>query len=368
MRTLPKVLLLSTLTAACATETEPAQPNPILPPGGGVRPSHSVPGGDQAISLLFGPGSSFVPAGPTAPGTASFVAAPVTDENDPNGPASPGTGGMTITIGSELFSSTSLETFSVALTDDNANPYLALVGYAERPGPAATSIVDEVIVIVPASDFAPGATIQLDGNERVALFASGPSDADQPSVYGAALTGSVTFTSGSMTVGDTITANVAGDFGAIEFLPGGGGGGGGGTITDGAYTLTVFGPSEVHCEGTLVGQEAAFASITASDLALTGGAVTLANGTNLVTIAGAPIASGFGAASLDLDSMDGLYAGFTNENAPGPAGTTFVGKYLVVDSGSATATLINGGVGAGYTTANDDGQCTVALGASLTAP
>ncbi|MBS1122986.1 MAG: hypothetical protein H6Q90_5214 [Deltaproteobacteria bacterium] len=366
MRTLTKVLLLSTLTAACATETEPAQPNPILPPGGGVRPGHSVPGGDQAISLLFGPGSSFVPAGPTAPGTASFVAAPVT-EDDPNGP-NPGTGGMNITIGSELFSSTTLQTVSVSLTDENANAYLALAGFSERPGPGATSIVDEVIVIVPASDFAPGATIALDGNERVALFASGPSDADQPSLYGAALTGSVTFTSGSMTVGDTITANVAGDFGAIEFLPGGGGGGGGGTITDGAYTLTVFGPSEVHCEGTLVGQEAAFASISALDLGLTGGAVTLANGTNLVTIAGAPIASGFGAASLDLDSMDGLYAGFTNENAPGPAGTTFVGKYLVLDSESATPTLINAGVGAGYSTATDDGQCTVALGASLTAP
>lgn len=357
MRISSKVLLLSTL-AACANE--PTQPTSIMPPNGGIRPVHSVPGGQGAVGLLFGPGSTFVPNGPTAPGTASFVAAPYSDDQ----PTSAGTGALDITIDSQLYHSTSLETFSLSLTDDTGAPYLALVGFADRPGPNNTTLVDEVIVIVPESDFAPGATVAFDGNERIALFASGDAEADAPSVYGAALTGSVTFTSGSLTVGDSITANVAGDFGSIDFVPPPNGGG---TITDGTYDLAVVGPADVYCEGGLAGQEAAFASITAASLGLTGGPVTLANTPNGVTIGGAPISSAFGAATFDLDSMgDGLYAGFTNENAAGPAGTTFVGKYLVLDGASASPMFVNGGVGAGYV--RNDGQCSVAFGATLTAP
>lgn len=353
-----KVLVLA-LLAACAGDSTQTQPPTIMPPNGGVRPVHSVPGGQSAAGLLFGPGTSFVPNGPTAPGTASFANA-VYSEDEPTGA---GTGAMNITIDNVGYSSATLDTFAVSLTDDNNNPYLALVGITERPGPGGATWIDEVIVIVPQSDFAPNATVAFDGNERMALFASGDPNEEAPSVFGAALTGSVTFSSGSLTPGGTISATVAGDFGSIDWVPGGGGGGGG-TITDGSYDLAIQGPAEVYCEGALAGQEAAFASITAASLGFANTAsVGVANTATGVAITGAP---GF-ASPFDLDPVDtGLYAGITNENAPGPQGTTFVGKYFVVDASSASATFINGGVGAGYV--RNDGQCSIAFGATLTAP
>ena len=362
MRTLTRALLLTTLMAACATE--PADHTVPMPPDKGLHQILNVPGGSGAVALVFGPGSSFMQTGPTAPGNASFVAAPYTEDE----PMNAGTGSLHVTVDGQLYDAPTVESFSIGLTDDNGAPYLALVGYAEHPGPSASTIVDEVIVIVPSSDFAVGATVQLDGNERIALFAHGDVADQAPSVFAAAVTGSVTFSAGSATVGGAISATVNGDFGSIDFVPGSGGGSGSGTITDGAYTLAVNGPAEVYCDGSLAGQEAAFASITAASLGLTGGSVTLTNTTPAVSIAGAPIAAGFGAASLDLEAQDDVFAGFTNENAPGPAGTTFVGKYLVLDGGSATPTFVNAGVGAGYVTASNDGQCSVAFGASLTAP
>jgi hypothetical protein len=357
-----KFLVLTTLLVACASES--AQPPSIMPPNGGIRPVHGVPGGQSAAGLLFGPGSSFVPNGPTAPGTASFSNAPYSEE-----PTSAGTGAFSITIDGQLYSATAPDTFSLPLTDENGATYLGLVGMQERPGPNGTMLIDEVVVIVPESDFAPGATVAFDGNDRMAFFASGDEMADAPSVFGAALTGSVTFTAGSLAPGGTVSATVAGDFGSIDWVPPPPPPGGTGSISDGNYDLAIQGPAEVYCEGALAGQEAAFASITAASLGLTNGPVAVANNGSGVDISGAAITSAFGASPFALDPMgDGLVAGITNENAAGPAGTTFVGKYLVFDGASASAMFVNGGAGAGYVNANNDGQCSVAFGATLTAP
>ncbi len=361
MRTLTTTLLFATLTAACATNAGPTDQVVPTPPEHGIRPIYNVPGGSAVAELLFGPGSSFMITGPTAPGTASFASAPVTEPESE--PTSSGTGALQLTVDGQPYAAPTLDSFTFLLDDPTAS-YLAMVGYAERPGPNASTLIDQVIVIVPQSDFAIGATVALDGNQRVALFASGDASADGPSVFAAAVTGSVTFTAGSPTVGGTISASVAGDFGSIDFVDPGTGSGGG-TLSDGVYTLTVTSGADVYCEGSLAGQEAAFASITAADLGLTGGAVAIGNGG--LAISGAAIVAGFATASLDLSEFDtGLFAGFTDETAPGPVGTTFVGKYVVLDGGSASPTFVNGGVGAGYVTA--DGQCSVAFGATLTAP
>ncbi len=361
MRTLTTTLLFATLTAACVGSSEPADHALPTPPGHGVRPIYNVPGGGAAAAL-FGPGGSFMLNGPTAPGSASFTSAPVTDETTP--PTTNGTGALQITVDGISYAAPALETFAVLLSD-GASPYVALVGYADRPGPNATTLIDEVIVIVPQAEAVAGATIALDGQDRVALFASGDSEADQPSVFAAAVTGTVTFGSGSATLGGTLSATVAGDFGSVDFVDPGTGTGG--TLTDGSYTLEIVGPADVYCDGTLAGQESTFASITAASLGLGNGSVAIAN--SGLAISGAPIAAGFGLPSLDLSEVDsGLWAGFIDESVAGPAGTTRAGKYLVLDASSASAMFINGSVGAAYLTANQDGQCSVAFGATLTAP
>jgi hypothetical protein len=358
MRTLTNMLLLTTLTAACATD--PAAPDPSVPtpPAHGIRPVYNVPGGSGAAGLLFGPGSSFVIDGPTAPGTGSFTGAPVTDVDTE--PTIGGAGALHLTVDGQIYAAAAIDTYAT-LIDDGTTSYLALIGQVERPGPNASTIFDGLIVIVPASDFAIGTTVALDGNDRVALFASGDANAEGPTVVAAAVTGTVTFTAGSATIGNTITATVAGDFGAIDFVDAGPSGG---TLTDGTYTLALSAPVDVYCEGSLAGQESAFASITAADLGFTGGTVTIGSGG--LAISGAPITAAFGTASLALSDSGGVLVGSTDLDAPGPAGTTYVDNYLALDTGSATPMFVNAGVGAGYVTA--DGQCSIAFGASLSAP
>ncbi len=365
MRLLAKLLLLTTATAACATNPEPTEQTVPTPPGHGIHPIYNVPGGSGAASLISGPGGSFMINGPTAPGTGSFSGAVMTALDTE--PTASGTGALAVTIDGQNYAQASLASFGFSLDDGSgASTYLALVGYAERPSSSGATLIDEMVVIVPQADFAVGATVALDGQERVALFLSGDPADEQPSVYAAAVTGTVTFTSGSLALGSTVSATVAGDFGSIDFVdPGPGPGPTGATLVDGAYALDVTGAAEVYCDGTLAGQEAAFASIAAADLGLADGAVSIGGGG--LAISGPAIAAGFGTPSLDLSEVGtDMFAGFTDENAPGPVGTTLVGKYLALDAGSASSTFVNGSVGAGYVTA--DGQCSVAFAATLTAP
>jgi hypothetical protein len=137
-----------------------------------------------------------------------------------------------------------------------------------------------------------------------------------------------------------------------------------GNITAGTYNLAVTGPAEAYCDGSLAGHESDFAGITMADLGVGNGSVAVTTpSAGIVDIAGAP---GFtGVFELD-DQGNGLVAGFTNETGSGPLGTTYMGKYLVLDGGSATPMFVNGGVGGGYVTADGSGTCTVAFGASLT--
>ena len=329
-----------------------------LPPNGGVRvpTGGSVPG--AAFSFAAG---TFQFTGPTAPGNASVVGAPVTD--DQSGPSSYGTGTYNVTLGATTYAS-AMSSLAMLTTDpDDGTAYLVFGGYREYTV-GSDDRLDQVIVFVKQSDFAVGATVALDGTDRVALFGNGLATAEEPDVMGAAVTGTVTFTSGSLALGSTITATVQGDFGPVAFGPGPGTGG---TITAGNYTLAIQGPADVYCDGSLKGQEAAFSSITATSLGLVGGAVSVATpSATTVEVAGAQFATAYGASPFALGAQDGVFAGFTNETGSGPAGTHFVGKYFVLDPGSATPSLIYGGAGAGYETADGSGTCSVAFGATLT--
>ena len=107
--------------------------------------------------------------------------------------------------------------------------------------------------------------------------------------------------------------------------------------------------------------------ITAADLAFAGGAVTVATpDPSTVTVDGALIATAFGATPFSLaDQGGGLFAQVTDQTGAGPNGTTLLGKYLALDSGSATPASIAGSVGAGYGTADGSGTCTVAFQVTL---
>lgn len=364
--TITLTLSLSLFAAACGTESpDPGDDAPPihLPPGGGVHPTYHVPSGGP---LPF-TGDGFAFTGDVAPGAAEWTDAPLTDFDGGGGPPPDAFGGgsMSITINGVLYDAPALDSIAIAFTDEDGTQYVALDGYAVYDN-GGVEYANEATVIVLRSDVTVPGTVELDGINRVAVFANGPADAMEPTLVGAAVSGTVTFSGGSLADG-VLTGSVAGDFGQIDYTPPPPPGGG--SITAGDYTLAILGGADVYCDGTLAGSEASFAGITADSLGLIGGAVTVATPSPTVTVAGDPISSGFLTSPFTLDEVDtGLYAGFTDETGSGPAGTTFAGKYLVLDALSATDTLINGGVGAGYYTPSGDGTCTLSFGATLTAP
>lgn len=345
------ILLVAACTSGHSGSDIKLPPMPTNPNGG------TVPGG----AFMFGQGA-FHFTGSTVPGNASFVGATLApDPSMP--PPSLGTGTYNITLNGTTYTS-NLQSESVVLDDGTGTSFLAVAGFNEYTGTDGQDHVDEVVVITLESDFAVGANVALDGNDRIALFGTGLATSNQPDAMAAATTGSVTFSAGSLGTGGSVDASVTGDFGPVNW---GGGGGGTGTITDGTYTLAIGSGSQVYCDGSLAGHEADFASITAASLSLGGGSVTMTTLTSgAVNADGAPIAAGYGATPLELDDNGGLLAGFSNDSNPGPDSTTEIGKYFVIDPSSATTTSIQAGVGAGYATADGSGTCTVAFDASLT--
>ncbi|CAN5801693.1 hypothetical protein BH11MYX2_BH11MYX2_08160 [soil metagenome] len=350
--------LIATLAVACTNSDSPTIV--LTPPDHGVHSVVTLPDGGAA-SALFGQGASFLIYGPTAPGSASFTGAHVLQSEDDT--ANPGSGTFDLTVDGTHYAATSSVQSVVFLDDESGGTqYAEIIGYAERDSGTAT-IVDEVVVIVRASDVTPGATIALDGVDRVALFVSGDASQEEPSVYAAAVTGSVAISTGTGVPGASISASVTGDFGAVQFVDDPSTGDPTTPLTDGAYSLSVSSTGDVYCDGSLAGQESTFASIAAASLGFANGDVALSN--SGLAIAGGVITSAFGASPFPLaDSGDGYVLGSTDESAAGPAGTTLVGKFIAFDKASATSSFVNGAVGAGYVV--DDGQCSISFSVTLT--
>jgi hypothetical protein len=355
--------LLLLMFAACSADDPASHALVILPEA--LHQTGLVPGGGNAPGTIAA-ATSFTFTGTLAPGSASFVNSTVTDDQN-NPPPSFGTGGFDITINGTAYTS-SAQSAALMFTDPDNNGYVELASFVQS---ADATTVSAVAVIVKQSDFVVGGSVALDGVDRLALFATGLATDSQPAVVGAAVSGTVTFSSGSLVNGSAVSAAVVGDFGQIEWDGGGGGGsgGGGGAIVAGTYALAISASAQVYCDGSLVGHEAAFAGVTAASLHLDSGAVTVAVPTAAsVTLDGSVIASDFGVTPLVLDSNDqpsGVFAATTSETGSGPYGTAYVGRYLAFDGGSATSTFISGSAGGGYTTADQSGTCTVAFAASL---
>jgi hypothetical protein len=347
------------LVFAAACTNNPTHPDIKLPPNIGIPQGGEAPPG----AFPFGQGP-FHYIGNTVPGNASFVDAPVTPADVM--PTSSGTGNYSVTLNATTYAAPLLSNAMTLGTD-----YVEVGGYHLYTGSDSQEHVDQVVVVVKHSDFAVGATVAFDGTDRLALFASGLASADQPDVFGAAVTGSVTFTAGSLDT--TVTANLTGDFGPADWGGGGGGSGSGsgsggtGSISNGTYTLTIQSPGQGYCDGSLAGHEADFASISAASLMFGGGSVAVTvSGASAIQVDGAPIQTAYATSPLELDANNGELAGFTSQSGTGPDSTTMAGKYFVVDPGSATAQMILAGVGAGYVTSDGSGSCTVAFQATLT--
>ena len=361
--------LSTTLLVGCATNTD--DPSTIyVPPNAGLhQPGHGyIPGGIADL------GGEFTFTGPTAPGSASFVNALVngSEADDLNG-----TGAMDITISGTDYASTDFNTATLMVADTDGDNDVVLAGYYLYPGTGGATNAASVYVIVKNSDFALNTPIALDGVDRVAVFQAGDATDPQPSIAGAAISGTVTFTSGALVLGTPVSGTLTGDFGPIDPSDVGGGSGSGmgtGAIVAGAYNLAYSGPAEVDCYGALVGHEADFAGIALSDLGLANGAVTVATpSTTAATIDGAVIGSAFGTTPFELDTSTdqppGVYLGTTNTvGANGPDSTQAVGKYLAFDGADATATYINASAGVAYATTDQSSGCTISYLASLTAP
>jgi len=347
-------LVLVFLLASCTGGgTDPARVN--LPPHGGIHPPSMQRGQVPTTAFSFGAGTYYI-AGPASPGSFDVASAPVTDPN--TDPTSYGTGDYNVALTATYSGALS----SLAMPFDQ---YLVFGGYNIYTT-AAGDQMDQVVAIVKASDFAVGATVALDGVDRTAMFGTGSPNDPVPSLMAMATTGSVTFTAGSAAIGGTLTASVSGDFSVVQTTPPPPPPG---TISAGAYTLAIDPTVEVYCDGSLAGHEADFAGITPGDLAVAGGAVTVAtpSGTQ-VTVDGAVIAAAFAASpfALDLDSSGEFFAGITSQTGSGPDATTLVGKFLAFDLASASPSAIYAAAGAGYVTADQSGSCSVAFAATLT--
>lgn len=211
------LLCLVLSVGACASDPDLDETSSETPqPGDAKEPDGSIPPG-------FALSGGFNFTGPAAPGSAAFSGAPVWDFLVGEPPLDFGTGTYEVSAGNIQYAGDALESLGLLWTDDDGEQYLAVDGIAffDLVG---VEQYEQVTLFVKSTDFALNAPISLDGTDRVALFASGPADENEPEVLAAAVTGTVTFTAGgaadgSVIDGSLVSATLEADFGPIEWTP-----------------------------------------------------------------------------------------------------------------------------------------------------
>jgi hypothetical protein len=204
--------LVLTIAAACLTTG-------CFGSGSGSGPDNNepdtvrVPGSSQRTMG----GMTFTRTGPTAQGSAEVVNAYISDYDylplDDDGYAN---GSMSITVGEQQFVNPGVDAVWDLIIDEDGEQYIGIAGVEVREDYYGVETMDHLVIIVPHSEVEPGATVELDGVRSFALFASGD-PYYPPSVYGAAVSGTVTFD--SLTGSDPdqlIGATIEADFGAAE--------------------------------------------------------------------------------------------------------------------------------------------------------
>lgn len=311
----------------------------------------------------------FAFTGPPVAGTASLSSAVVWDpfvsEAPPFGMG--GLGGIDATVTGTRYAVTDGDAFVALYTDEAGVEYLVLSVFSAMPAPGGGWFQTNVAAFVLASDFAPGATVPLDGIDRIAIFAAGPDTSPEPTIFAAAITGSVTFGPGSAMVGGTMNATIAADFAPAESTvpppPAGT------PLAAGAYDLSLDTVPEVICGGTLAGHEAAFAAETLATIGAASGRVTLAfEPDGRLSITGAAIGTAFGAPAL-LDAVvepPDTFIALTDLMGAGPDASELAGAYVLVDGAPVSATDVPVAIGLAYVDPLGDGGCDALFPGSLT--
>jgi hypothetical protein len=337
---------------------------PSSPATGGHVPSLGT------TSLFLASGTiSFT--GATAPGTAHFDAAPVDSDT-----RAAGTGGFDVNVSGTDYASSAAQAMAFTSADDTGTSYLILADFVEDP---ATNVGQVVYVVVPSADYAPGATVALDGQDRIALFAAGDVNTDAPSVAAAAVSGTITFgTDGDLTT--AISATLSADFGPVDWqtiAPGDADAGPTtrptGGVADGPTQLVVdpAQAAQVRCDGSLSGKEADFAGLAPADLGFASGPITVTNvDPDTITIAGDVLGPALGATSAGVTLTDtpdapGVFWIDAPRTGSGPDGAALTDAALAVDAGDASAgSDVMAGFATLYQTA-DGGSCQVWFDATL---
>jgi len=339
----------------------------------GAGPSTStggtLPSGFGNIVPTSLPTDFFHFTAPAVSGTATFTDAvvwdPMVSDMPPFGAG--GVGTADITVGSDAFSVTDGDAMGMPWTDDAGVAYVMLSTFAEVPDGAGGYLERNVFVAVLATDFAPGAAIALDGTDRFAVFTAGPDTAPDPTVFAAAVTGTLTFGTGSFAVGDHLSATLVADFAPAESIPGPPPPAGV-PLVAGAYDLVIDATPDVVCGGSMAGHEASFSAIPLSDLGASDGTLALALPTaDQLSIDGAAIGTLFGAPAL-LDAVASppdTFVATTDLTGTGPDGTDRAGAYVLVEGLPEVATLVHVGLGLSYVDPVADGGCDVVFHAEL---
>jgi hypothetical protein len=144
---------------------------------------------------------------------------------------------------------------------------------------------------------------------------------------------------------------------------------------DGTWTMTIAPTSsKLVCSGSLAGRESDFTGITRDDVGFVGGDVILAgvDATHL-TVSGAPIETGYGAASLSLEEAGGptvpdyIWIGVTGTVGAGPTPETMlIALALHVDDRTITPEGFDGLASALYAHVLTEGECTVGFAITFT--
>lgn len=328
---------------------------------------------DLSALGLFTTGGSAAIAPTIVAGTGSVSGAPVADMQGAP-PATVGAGAYDVTVAGTAYVSTLAESLAYTFTDQSPSgatvEYLVLAAWTVTTDPITGADIGGVLyVVTPRADFVPGASVAFDGVDRFALYYGGDLALPEPEYAAVSVSGAVTFTAGGTNLGDLIDASVAGDFADLALAPlpppppttpG--------AIAAGTYDLTYSPAPQVYCDGTLAGQEPAFAGVSLAAVGFADGVVVVtlpaAGGLELSGVAG--FGGGPVALQSDPSAPPGLYFATASASGVGPLSTDLVANFLIVDESTATGAQVLGGAGVGFVTADQLGFCQVGFDFVLT--
>jgi hypothetical protein len=284
----------------------------------------------------------------SGPGTATFTAAPVFDEDgDPNTPPAFGSGVFSVQISVTTYASSAAQSAFMTATDESSGTsYLLLNLFAQGSGNNG----QELTVITPTSSFVAGGTVAFDGQNSYAVFGSGDVTQPEPSFFAVATSGSVTFAATASLTG-TIDATLTATFTQAQITPdptdspdGGvptrtpdGGTPPPAPIPSGTYAFVDDGPTQVVCYGSLVGKEGDFSSLAPATWAFSGSSITVSNTNGSPTASAPEFTTLFGQTALTLSAGYPGGPPWYFESAPqaiagAPDGTTLVDAAFILES------------------------------------